>query len=478
MDPGHARRLLGWLDDDTIRAVDPEAVARLRGALERPSGTSDLVTRAAHGTSICFRPGEGEHPGRRLLELDRHGTLVAALRWSRGGALLRAWVRIPDGSWLAIEPDATPDAPWGRSDRLWHHDRPDTTAAAPSGTPLTVFAALDWARVDAIPPLAEPARLPPGGGTAVLNLIASLALDQGRQRLSYRGPYPTEQLFLALLESFRYDADAAEPLGAFMGGGLDWRPAPHERLFTREGLYVQLRAGVEKVVWRGRTYYRPEWQGVRRYAPRRVRDTPDATVCSLWALERPVEDHLWLAADGEPLRLGAPAPEASPVRSLSAAVRDGVIAVVIATSAPPLADSIRAVAPALALEWGPVDGDLISIAPTRARLSTRLRATIRARLRDAGAPEARLRVGLAALTEIAALLGDELRARAQRRLAALDPASQAQALAVIAPPAASGERDARTISHAVEGLVGDPRSSGGPDDHQDVEGDEGGHRER
>ena len=132
--------------------------------------------------------------------VDRLGTRLAALRWD-GGRLESAWVRIPDGSWLGIEPRASADAPWGWSDRLWHAAEPPGHGWR--GTTLTVFEALDWGRIDRIPTLAEPARLPPGGGTAVLNLIVALAVAQGAGPLPYRGPYPTEQLFLALLESFR-----------------------------------------------------------------------------------------------------------------------------------------------------------------------------------------------------------------------------------------------------------------------------------
>src|SRR5207249_485252 len=72
------------------------------------------------------------------------------------------------------------------------------------GRPLTRLAAVDWTRVDRIPPLAEPARLPAGAGTALFNLLARLAVEQGVSVLRYDAPYPTEALFLALLESFRY----------------------------------------------------------------------------------------------------------------------------------------------------------------------------------------------------------------------------------------------------------------------------------
>ena len=67
-------------------------------------------------------------------------------------------------------------------------------------------------------------------GAAVLNLLATLAVDTGRARLAYRGPYPGEQLFRTLLESFRYEDGGADPLAAFRRGDLAWIPAPHERL--------------------------------------------------------------------------------------------------------------------------------------------------------------------------------------------------------------------------------------------------------
>ncbi|MGH7275431.1 MAG: hypothetical protein ACREIY_00230, partial [Candidatus Rokuibacteriota bacterium] len=241
-------------------------------------------------------------------------------------------MRLPDGSWLVIEPRATREAPWGLSDRLWQCGRdvrePGATVGGPTqvppgAVPLSVFEALDWARVDRIPALAAPARLPPGAGTAVLNLIAELARAQRTARLAYRGPYPTEQLFVALLESFRYATDTPDPLAAFMAGGVEWEPAPHERLFPADGLYVQMRGRVEKVVVRGTTYYRPDWQGVARHAPKRVRDTTQGVVCSLWALGRPLEDHLLLSREGELLRVLDTQPVEAPARVMRPEVRAG-----------------------------------------------------------------------------------------------------------------------------------------------------------
>jgi len=146
---------------------------------------------------------------------------------------------------------ATTAAPWGLA--IACGARNDfRKAATRRASPSPSSKRLDWARIDRIPPLAEPTRLPPGGGTAVLNLIAELARAQGVARLAYRGPYPPSSSSWRFLESFRYaPADATDPLAAFMAGELAWTPAPHERLFVADGLYVQRRARVEKVVFRG-----------------------------------------------------------------------------------------------------------------------------------------------------------------------------------------------------------------------------------
>ncbi|OLE50099.1 MAG: hypothetical protein AUG01_02720 [Candidatus Rokubacteria bacterium 13_1_20CM_2_69_58] len=385
-----------------------------------------------------------------MLSFDRHGHLVSELAWASDGSLARARVRLPDGTWLAIEPRATTAAPWGLADRLWRAERfPE--GGDPPGEPLTVFEALDWARIDRIPPLAEPTRLPPGGGTAVLNLIAELARAQGVARLAYRGPYPTEQLFAALLESFRYaPADATDPLAAFMAGELAWTPAPHERLFVADGLYVQRRARVEKVVFRGAAYYRPDWQSVVRQAPKRVRDVPEGVLCSLWALGRPVEDHLLLASEGDLLRVLEPVVHECPARPMPPEVVGGVAAIVAAGSARPLAPVIEDVARAVALEWGAVARDLVTIGADRIRVSEGFRAALAERLATAHGRGPRATLALAAIVELGVLVGDALRARAQARLVALPPAAQAAALD--APPPEDG-RHARAIGDAIEALL-------------------------
>ena len=374
------------------------------------------------------------------------------LRRSAAGSLERAWVRIPDGSWLGIEPRATRDAAWGWSDRLWHADEP--SSGAWHGTPLAVFEALDWTRIDRIPALGEPARLPPGGGTAILNLIATLAAEQGAEQLAYRGPYPTEQLFLALLESFRYEPASADPLATFMRGGLEWRPAPSERVFVADDLYVQLRERIEKVVWRGVTYYRPDWQGVARHSPRRIVDAPEGVRCGLWALALCLEDHLLLHPNGDLVTILAGAPSTSPSRLLSPSIWSGVVAAVAARCAEPLAPLVESVAGAFSLEWGPIARDLVQIGRGRVRISERLREALAGRLATAPARADRAALGLAVIAEMAALVGDELRGRAQAAILGLPPAAQPGALEGSGRlgPRGGAER-ARDIALAVDALV-------------------------
>jgi hypothetical protein len=385
--------------------------------------------------------------------VDRGGTLVTVLRPTPAGSIESAWVRIPDGSWLGIEPRATRDTPWGWSDRLWHAAEPPANGW--HGARLSLFESLDWAQIDRIPVLAEPARLPPGGGTAVLNFVAARAAEQGTGPLVYRGPYPTEQLFLALLESFRYEPASADPLAAFMAGGLIWQPAPSEHRFVGDDLYVQSRERIEKVVWRGLTYYRPEWQDVVRHAPRRIVDTPDGVRCGLWALSRRLEDALLLRRGGELAAILAPEPAPAASRPLPDPVWAGVTAVVAAHGAAPLAPFVESIGGAFSLEWGPVARDLAQIGRGRVRISERLRETLAAGLAAASTDGDRAALGLAVIAEIAALVGDALRGRAQAAMLARAAAEATPSL----PDPPAGERDgaerARAITRAVATLLAD-----------------------
>ena len=232
-----------------------------------------------------------------------------------------------------------------------------------------------------IPPLFAPARLPPGAGTAVLNLIAGLMKDQGVARVRYRGPYPTEQLFTALLECFRHDPALDDPLRRFMDeGDVDWLPAPHERHLVAPGVSVQLRHQIDKVVLDGVAFYRRDWQGVIRHEPRVVREEGARVICSLWALGRSLEDRLALDRSGEVQERPAPALDPIPPAPLPPVWAPALAELIARESAPALAGPLRDVMRALTLEWGAVPGDL-------------LRGRRRARAREPPAPRGGSRVG-------------------------------------------------------------------------------------
>src|SRR5213078_1192592 len=171
---------------------------------------------------------------------------------------------------------------------------------------------------------------------------------------------------------------------------LVWTPAPHERLFGAEGLYVQRRGRVEKVVFRGAAYYRPDWQSVARHAPKRVRDVSEGVLCSLWALGRPLEDHLLLSPAGDLLRVLEPAAAEGLARPIAPDIRAGVAAAVAAGSGAPLA-------PAIELEWGAVTRDLILVEGDRIRVSESFRRALAETLAAAGGRGPRATAALTAV---------------------------------------------------------------------------------
>ena len=403
---------------------------------------------------------------RRDVRQDRRGRPAAVVTWRADGTLESAAVRIPAGDWISIEPRAGIEPPWGAVDRLWMGDAPDRPTTA-----LSVMGAVNWHHLAAIPPLAEPARLPPGAGTAVLNLIAGLAREQHVQRLGYGGPYPTEALFLALLECFRPAATEGDLLARFMANDLAWIPAPFVPSFD-DVAYVQRRDDrIEKVVWAQRAYYRETWGPVRRLAPLRVHDAGPAVRCSLWALGEPIADHLIIGPDGEPHVVApAPTPDAAPPdRRLAPAVREALVALVVVLSAPPLAAALLAVCATLAFRCGPVRLDLAEVGEREVVVADALAHRLARRLASADDRATRAREALMALTELAAAIADPLRLRAQARLAAAAPDVQLAALR-------QDSHDPDTAP-AIAGGVATVVASGRVDDEPDVEGDERGDRD-
>lgn len=445
MDRAVLPRLRAWLTRADIDALDPAGVERLRAALDEPEPP---VTAGRGGALVAYAPGPAR---RRLLQFDRRGHLVAACRWHPDGALAWAKCLLPDGRWLGIEPGAGSHPAWGRSDRIWLLA---TDGPWRPGELVTLFQSVDYARPDFIPPLLEPRRLPPGGGTALLNLIAGLMKDHGVATVRYRGPYPTEQLFTALLECFRYDSGEALPLERFLAdGALDWRPAPFETHHVTPGVVVQLRHEVEKVTVDGAPFLRAEWQDIRRREPRVVRSDGDRVICSLWALGGPLEDRLVLDRLGEVL-------EAPPGRADTTApaplppVWLGALGELIAReSTPALASAIASVTAGLALEWGPVPGDLLRVHGQRIRLSRRLREAGTAALTGAASPPERAEQALRFVLEVARLLGPEVRSRAQARLESLSEDEQRRILedAPAELPEALGDSVGRLVALVIKG---------------------------
>jgi hypothetical protein len=439
MDPRALPRLREWLERPEIAALDPRRIEALAAALE---GHDPPVRTERWGTVVGYEKGP---PRRRLVQFDRHGHLIAACRWSSEGALGWARCRAADGRWIGVEPGAIEHPAWGRSDRVWLLDGEEPWRPI---EPLTVFRALDWARLDHIPPLAEPRRLPPGAGSAVLNLVASLMKDQGLARARYRGPFPSERLFTTLLECFRYDPGQALPLERFLAdGGLDWLPAPYESHCVAPWATVQLRQDIDKVVADNITFYRPEWQGIARREARVIRDDGERVVCSLWALGGPLEDRLVLDRWGEILEAPAPSAREVPPAPLAPVWNSALGDLIARESAPALGPAIKEALSATPLEWGAVPGDLVRVWDRRIRLSARLREAGAASLKSAERGQERAEQALRFVLEVARLLAPEMRARAQALLESLPEAEQARQLAGAAEePEALDESVGRLIA--------------------------------
>lgn len=447
MDPARLARARRALSHRSTRALDAEGIDRTARALDDPDAGDDLLAAGRHGALTVFVPADVPGRRRRILELDRSDTPVAALRWSAEGALAAAAVRTGLGAWIGIEPRGAPRSPWGVADRVWLLG--DDGPAWQPIEPLTAFESIDWSSITHIPPLAEPGRLPSGAGTAVLNLVAALAKDQGTPRLPYRGPFATESLFTALLESFRFDPTAPDPLRRFLSGDLDWMPAPHERHLVAPGVSVQLRERLEKVVLDGRLYYREDWQTVRRHAPRRLVDAGDEGVrCTLWALGTVIEEHAVLSRSGDLLGRVPPSSSPRPPAALPASVRDGVAAVLCARSAAALGPEIRRAMASTPLRWGPVTGDLVAADGDGLRFSWLLAEAAAVRAAGATSRADRLARGLELVAEMAALCGDAIRSRAQSALATASPEHQRAALSM-----PGDVPDARAIAEAADAVL-------------------------
>ncbi|HEY1555981.1 MAG TPA: hypothetical protein VGF94_14185 [Kofleriaceae bacterium] len=169
---------------------------------------------------------------------------------------------------IAISRDVVPHALLGEAHAIEH-----------AGRTITAMSAIDWDRPTRIPVVAEPARLPPGAGGALLNAIAERAARAGVPALRYAGPYPTPALYRALLRSFRASADEATFTCDVLDRALrlardevpvEFAPAPHHRVEHAHG-HAELRDGLEAAVVGGTRFERGA--SVARL---------DGGVCSIW----------------------------------------------------------------------------------------------------------------------------------------------------------------------------------------------------
>jgi hypothetical protein len=435
------RALMPSLDAGATERLHRDDRRALRATLARATRSDDLIVAdrlpvgrvLPWGSVALYRPDPAAPLQHRVLELDPQGRITVVLDRAPEGALREAWASLADGSTVGLIPGGAQHPLWGPSDRL--------VRAAPGRAPepLTLAGAVAWQAVNGIPPVAEPGRLPAGAGGALLNLLAALAQDQARPALRYRGPFPTEQLFWSLTESFRCvgGADAlarfvADAEGTFARGAsdevaVDWLPAPHERRIHRDGLVVQLRDGVERVTWQDRAYHRRECQDLRRREHRIVRvvegDGQLRYVASLEALGQVIEDHLTLDERAEVLERHAPGPDPPGLEPLAKPWREALGALLPLEATPLLAGAIEVVWPGIALGWGPVPGDLVDASGATLRLSPKLARAYRSRHRTAEAG-ARRTLAQQLVREVLGLIGPAVRAAATAWLEAMPPARQ------------------------------------------------------
>jgi hypothetical protein len=443
--PGLVSTLATKLGQATFVGEQGSRVLRVDGQL--------LAELSPHGSLTFFMlPSSPEGPPRRLAIFDRRGRLMVLINWTPEGALTRFKVRGLDGRFLGVVWGAASHLGWGLSDSVWLLEGEEGFSLDRS---LTLFRSVAYEDLDFLPPLDDPTRLPAGGGSTVLNVLALLARDQRKTILRYRGPYPSERLFATLCESFRYSGEPGVTRERFTKGAeekalhltmeeatVDWEPFPHERFFPAAHTCVQLRDGVEKVYDRGRVYYRSDLSaGAHALWIRRDEDGQVRYVAGLMVLGQALEDHLVLDVTGELLE--------RPVTPRDWSVRGptqlsdewkAVLARLIATESTPLLRSaLWPVMAELTLTWEPIQGELWAEAGNELLLHAGMVAVYRnalARVRSAGE---RLLLAARFTSELARLIGPLVRTRAQEHLAGLSQQEQQVALffSSSAPPGLS-----------------------------------------
>lgn len=447
------------LDTLTAEGIAPAIVASLRRALDAPAPVRKqdrwcwhadggvCLERSAHGSLDFFwLAADPARPARRLAGFDRHGRLLSLFRYAADNRLRAFKVRNLDGRFLGVLRGAASHLGWGTSDVIGQ-------VAGEGGfdldRTLSLCRAVRYEDLENLPPLDTPMGLPPGGGATLLNVLAVLARDQAKQALRYRGPYPSDQLFYTLRESFRCAGEVGANRERFTRGAedaavhltmleavIDWRPAPHERFYPAAHTCVQLRNGVEKVYDHGQTYYRADLVAeARRLRMVQADAGPARYVASLTILEHALEDHLVLDERGEILeRLpDAPVPVLRGDPLLSPDWKAALLRLIATDSTALLHTALWPVMDELRLTWGPVRRELWALRGSDLVLHAGMVGVYRAALVRANSAGKRLLLASRFLSELARLIGPLVRAHAQARVAGLSPADQNVALMFAAP---------------------------------------------
>jgi hypothetical protein len=284
----------------------------------------------SHGTIYAFR-------GRLLTRItDPTGRVHAELTWDASDALAR--LVVADGA-LTLDGGVIQHPLLGPAHRLGD----------------TAVSAMDWARPTEIPAIAEPGRLPPGAGGAILNAIAVLAKRAYVPALRYAGPYPTPALWRSLLRSFRTTGDeasfTADALDRMLRVArepipIDFAPAPHERIGFDRG-YAELRGGLHRAVLDG-VSYEPDGSPARL-----VPASDGSATCEVWFGDALYADVATIGDAGALL-------EVRPIPACDSAMigRDfppplrAALAELVAEAVPrPLADDARALVSAKPILW-------------------------------------------------------------------------------------------------------------------------------